>query len=153
MVEQPEDRKAEAVAASKRIEEQHVHLRDMIAEIGRTLENSFESDEQVCCQLATLLVKLESHFLDEEEEGFFEQIEQKAPRLSSETEQLKEEHQRLLIQVSKLIATAESCERTVSWWENLKTDFHEFSKALMHHESMENQLLQRAYNEDIGTRD
>ncbi len=150
---QRDNRAVVASAASERIEEQHAHLRDMIAEIRGTLENQEEEVEQVNHQLAALLKELVAHFLDEEDDGFFDQIEQKVPRLSPEVRHLKEEHQQFLEQMRVLVATAESRAGTPLWWQSLKTDFHEFSKALMHHESTENQLLQRAYNEDIGTRD
>lgn len=150
---QPSDRASSDLAASRRIEEQHVSLREMIAEIRKTISSRPDNLELIGQKLNDLQKKLETHFLEEENGGFFDQIDRKAPRLSTETSQLKDEHKVFLVQVRSLVVVAESCEGTDEWWQQLKKDFRDFSKAVMHHESMENQLLQQAYNEDIGSHD
>ena|GEM_PF-1785283 len=159
MTEQPEDsglppvRTIPETAASQRIDSQHVALRERIAGIRKTLEGQPDKPELVGSQLSMLSEELQEHFLEEEKGGFFDMIRQRAPRLASDTKLLEEEHQEFLGRIRDLITTAETCEGSEPWWQRLKAEFHEYSKGLMHHESLENQLLQRAYNEDIGSHD
>lgn len=144
---------ASEAAASQRIETQHVALRERIAEIQKTLESQPDEPELIGTHLSTLSHELQAHFLEEEEGGFFDHIRQRAPQLSTDTKLLEEEHQEFLGRIRDLITIAETCEGSDPWWQRLKAEFHEYSKGLMHHESLENQLLQRAYNEDIGSHD
>jgi iron-sulfur cluster repair protein YtfE (RIC family) len=141
------------IPASSRIAAQHGHLRDMIGQIQATLTNRPDRRDVIVHEIAALLKELEVHFHEEEDAGFFDQIDACAPQLTSETARLKEEHQVLLKQMRSLTALAETCEGSDPWWERLKTDFHQFSLTIMHHEAAENQLLQRAFNEDIGSHD
>ena len=140
-------------SASQRVESQHKVLRKMIAEVQGTLESQSDSFDILSSQLSVLAQKLQEHFIEEEEGGFFDHIKKRAPQLSTDSTQLEEEHVDLLGQIRDLIAKAATCEGSESWWQGLKTDFHDFSKLLMQHESLENQLLQRAYGEDIGSHD
>jgi iron-sulfur cluster repair protein YtfE (RIC family) len=139
--------------ASQRVESQHRVLREMLAEVRRTLESQPDSLDILGSQLSALAQKLQEHFLEEEEGGFFEHIRKRAPQLSTDSTQLEEEHVDLLGQIRDLVAKVATCEGSEPWWQDLKAEFHDFSKLLMQHESLENQLLQRAYSEDIGSHD
>ncbi len=138
---------------SKRIESQHRALRSRISEIQKTLESQSDTLDLIGSQLFALSQELHQHFLEEEKGGFFDHIRKRAPQLSTDTKMLEEEHHELLGQIRNLANCAETCDGSDLWWQRLKADFHEFSKELMHHESLENQLLQRAYSEDIGASD
>ncbi|MEO2046859.1 MAG: hemerythrin domain-containing protein [Pirellulales bacterium] len=140
-------------SVSQRYESQHKVLREMIAEVRGTLESQSDSLDILGSQLSVLAQKLQEHFLEEEEGGFFDHIRKRAPQLSTNSTQLEKEHVDLLGQIRDLIAKAATCEGSEPWWQGLKTDFHDFSKLLTQHESLENQLLQRAYSEDIGFHD
>ena len=139
--------------ASQRIETQHMALRDRVADIQRALQSQPDKSDPICSKLSGLLKDLQAHFLEEESGGFFNHIKLRAPQLETDTKLLQEEHQDLLGKARDLITAAEACEGNEQWWQRLKANFHDFSKSLMHHESLENQLLQRAYNEDIGSHD
>ena len=139
------------IPASDRIVSQHTMLREMIVQFQTTLDSRPERRDVAVHQISALLKKLEAHFHEEEEEGFFDQITACAPRFATETDRLMQEHQVLLKQMRCLTALAETCEGSDLWWDRLKNDFHEFRVTIMHHESAENQLLQRAFNEDIGS--
>ena len=77
----------------------------------------------------------------------------RAPRLSDNVESLKRDHQSLLSAVRKLNQVASQGNGSSDWWQQLEQAFHQFSTDLMHHESTENELLQQAYTDDIGTGD
>jgi hypothetical protein len=51
---------------------------------------------------------------------------------------------------SRRISGATGGNLSVAWRLDLSSEFHAFTKELMHHESEENKLLQQAYQEDIG---
>jgi hypothetical protein len=59
----------------------------------------------------------------------------------------------MLHTASELARFASAGSGSESWWRELNSRFHVFSKELMHHEGEENQLLQEAYQDDIGSKD
>ena len=153
MSQQPTGQNQAELESSQRVEHQHAELRGMVGEMQKTITSRPENAGFLGQKLTELMKYLEMHFHEEEAEGFFEQVERHAPRLTTETGQLKDEHKVFLVQVRSMIASVDSAEGTDAWWEQLEKDFLEFGKAIMQHESKENQLLQRAYIEDIGSHD
>ena len=136
-----------------RIDAEHQELRDLLARIHRTLANDQSSVEEVTKLLRTLCDDLRAHFRNEEEQGFFSQITDHAPRLTSHADSLCGEHLEMLLDAEALAKQSEMGDGTDRWRQALSEAFHSLSKQLMHHESEENQLLQQAYSEDIGGQD
>lgn len=141
------------VNAIERVELEHEHLRELLGDIHKNLCEPAAEVELVVEQLRTLCGKLESHFQTEEEEGFFTQITEQAPRLADQATLLCEEHIEMLDEAKSIAAKAEHCKKPLDLLCEVKPAFHEFSKQLMHHESEENEMLQKAYWEDIGPGD
>jgi hypothetical protein len=56
----------------------------------------------------------------------------------------------LLRKADELCRFASAGSPSMTWWRELSTRCQELSRQLMHHESEENTLLQRAYLEDLG---
>ena len=134
----PTGRTASEIDASQQIEAQHLALRERIAEIQNTLTKQSDDPNLIISQLSSLSHELKAHFQAEEEGGFFSLIKQRAPQLSTDTAHLEEEHHEFLGRIRDLITLAETHEGSEPWWQRLKGEFHEYSKALMHHESLEN---------------
>jgi hypothetical protein len=94
------------------------------------------------------------HFSNEEEaEGFFEQVTTHAPRLSNQAGHLCVEHEELMRKSAELCQFAAAGCASMTWWRELSTRCHQFSRQLMKHESEESKLLQQAYLEDISAND
>ena len=135
------------------IHREHEELRDALGNIHRTLGRREAGVATVAEMLSSLGDDVETHFSEEETAGFFDDVLERAPRLSDRIDTLRAEHQQLSAAVEKLEEVATSGDGSADWWQQIETAFHEFSKELMHHESCENELLLEAYTDDIGAAD
>lgn len=136
----------------ERIRQEHDELREMLGKMHRILARRLESGANVAKMLQSLHRHVQTHFDEEEHGGFFDDVVAQAPRLSDRATEVKHEHAWLNNVMRELIDYADDdlCD---DWWQRLETKFHEFSKALMHHENKENELLLEAYDDDIGLGD
>ncbi len=137
----------------EQIHREHEELRELLGRVHLLLTARVAAAADVRSCMASLREQIEGHFRDEEVEGFFEQIVDQAPRLDSRVDELRAEHAQLRSDVIKLGELANGDESGDGWWERLERGFHDFSRTLMHHETKENELLQAAYGEDIGSQD
>jgi hypothetical protein len=135
-------------SAIKRVEREHEELRAIIGAIHKNLAEPSPPATIVREHLAILCDKLECHFRTEEDDGFFSQITDQAPRLSDQADKLCDEHGTMLEEARAITNKA-----ILGEWPNVQQAFHKFSKRLMHHESEEIEMLQKAYWEDIGPAD
>jgi iron-sulfur cluster repair protein YtfE (RIC family) len=135
------------------IEREHEALREKLRFIHEALAAHHLRGEKLAELLHNLHDTLVVHFSNEEFHGFFGEITARAPQLKSSADKLCAEHQAMLHRASELVRFAAAGTGSEAWWRELRSGFQVFSKELMHHESNENALLQRAYQEDIGTND
>ena len=135
------------------IRREHEELRELLGEIHQMLAKRLEAVANVSEMLASLGDHVETHFAEEETAGFFDDVTDRAPRLSDRIDALRRDHLELLATVRQLNEVAGSGDGSADWWERLESAFHEFSKDLMHHESAESEILIEAYTDDIGAAD
>ncbi len=83
----------------QQLQQEHAELRELLGNIHRVLSERLESVARVSEMLASLSSHIEAHFKEEEVAGFFDEIVEHAPRLSSHTEALRSEHTQLLAAV------------------------------------------------------
>jgi iron-sulfur cluster repair protein YtfE (RIC family) len=132
---------------------EHAELRELLAGVHRTLAERREAAASVSRMLSSMCDHLETHFREEEVTGFFDSLDAKAPRLVDQTDDLRGQHTQMTAQFRALITLATRGDGSAAWWQELEDEFHKFSKELMHHESKEVELLQVAYDVDIGSQD
>lgn len=132
------------------IRREHEHLRQLLGEVHQTLNGRCSSAGKLAEMMLSLQRHVQEHFDEEEEGGFFHEVVTQAPRMTDRAENLKSEHVDLAGTVTELVTMANDAEELSR---TLDAKFHEFSKALMHHESKENDLLLDAYELDIGPSD
>jgi len=135
------------------IRREHEELRVLLGTVHRTLGERSETVTHVSEMLESLRDHVETHFTEEETDGFFDDVAARAPRVTDRTNELRNEHKLLLQNIRKLADTASSGDGSSDWWQRLDNEFHDFSKELMHHESKETELLQDVYTDDIGAAD
>jgi len=135
------------------IRREHEGLRNLLAGLHKVLGDRLEQVEEVSRRMESLSARIETHFNQEELTGFFDRIVDRAPRLSEQIDDLRAEHQSMLSDVRALHEISVDGDGSPAWWQRLEDKFHQFSKELMQHEHKENQLLQQAYDEDIGAAD
>lgn len=135
------------------IQKDHNELRRLLGEVHHVLSRKLENVARVAEMVESLTDHVESHFDEEEATGVFREVSEREPRLTSRAEELRCEHDRLRETVQALNLAAKSGDGAADWWEQLETAFRDFSKDLMHHEHQENELVQEAYEQDIGAGD
>jgi hypothetical protein len=135
----------------EKIKIEHDALRAKLGRIHACLVGPEIAAEDIVELLREFRSALAAHFSNEEESaGFFASITAHAPRLAHQAGRLCVEHEALLRKADELCRFASAGSPSMTWWRELSTRCHEFSRRLMHHESEENNLLQRAYLEDLG---
>jgi len=133
--------------------QEHEMIRERLKFLHRQLEQQQVPLNEVERLLKELRDCLNTHFHNEEREGFFDQIVTRAPQLSQQADSLTREHVELLQDLDALILFAECGSGQPLCWQTLTLRFQDFMKKLMHHESEENGMLQQAYVDDLGTKD
>ena len=136
---------------AERIKQEHDALRDKLRQIHAALAVRELEPDELRELLREFQIALGVHFSTEEEsEGFFESVTAHAPRLSGKAGQLCVEHNELLRKAAELCRFAAAGSPSLTWWRELNSRCHEFSRQLMQHESEESQLLQEAYQDDLS---
>jgi len=134
----------------EKIQQEHETLRSDLGHVHSVLENPGVSRGELLAQLKHLRTALSDHFWNEENEGFFTEVTALAPRLVPQAHELCAEHQEMMHRASELVRFAAAGAPSELWRMELKSRFQAFGKQLMHHESEENSLLQRSFQQDIG---
>jgi len=132
---------------------EHKQLRALLSEMGQILATRQVPLDTVVRKLSLLRDQLESHFRHEESEGFFDQISDHAPRLAGRITHLCVEHIDMLGELDSLLGQAMQGDGSEGWWCYMGASFQDLSRRLLEHEREENELLQRAYTDDIGSKD
>ena len=140
-------------SAFEQAQKEHEQLRERIKFLHQRIDVRPASADEIAKLLRELRAALETHFRNEECDGFFDQIVTRAPQLSRQAQKLTHEHVDLLQQTDALIHLADGSAGEPICPATLAAQFHDFSKLLMHHESEENGMLQSAYQDDLGTKD
>jgi iron-sulfur cluster repair protein YtfE (RIC family) len=134
------------------IRHEHQEICGLVAALYRTLAERHEPPNRVAGLLAHLGQRIRAHFHDEEAAGVFEDLERRLPQCANDVAELRKEHHDLAARLDRLDQLA-SGDYTPQCWNELEREFREFGTILSRHETRENALIQRAFNEDIGERD
>ena len=136
---------------AERIKLEHDVLREKLRQIRSVLAVRDVEGKEISDLLHEFQCALAVHFSNEEEsEGFFESVTAHSPRLAHQAGRLCIEHDLLMSRAAELCRFAAAGSPSLAWWRELSSRCHEFGQQLMRHESEESQLLQQAYQEDLG---
>lgn len=108
---------------------------------------------QVVEPLIALRDFMRGHFAQEEEGGYLEEALSHAPRLCVQASQLERQHPQLLAKISDACDLAGKRRDDPSVWPSIQEDARAAIKELLAHEAGENQLVQQAFNTDLGMAD
>ena len=139
--------------AHKQALERHRALNELMARIDRALEEKTSTVAEVSDLLAQLGDRLVKHFELEEEGGYFAEALTQAPRLISRANELMIQHPKMTRYARELAGAADPAQQPDLWWKQTRERFKAFQAELQKHESQENDLLQEAYNRDLGAND
>jgi len=104
-------------------------------------------------KLAELRDQLALHFALEEAYGYFDDPVFVAPQLGRVAESLRAQHRELYLEISQIAEQAERHQyrgQLPSWIVVLAGAFMRFHHRFQQHESRENELIQQAYDDDLG---
>lgn len=134
----------------EKIRQEHELLEERLAYIRRVFATRRPPADEAAALLWDLWSVLRIHFVNEESGGFFTEVTTYAPRLTRQADDLCLEHQAVLHTVSDLARFARAGAASQTWWRELKTRFQALCTQLARHESDEHELLQEAYQVDLG---
>jgi hypothetical protein len=109
-----------------------------------------EGLEGLRARLAATRAHLAEHFRFEEEDGYLDAVRQSEPRLERAVEHLAEEHRSLMQTLDALLALARGAAPPE---DRLREGLRQWVKEVRKHEARENDLVQDAFTQDIGTKD
>ncbi len=132
---------------------EHQELIDLLGQIRHALATDNKDAGEIEKLVGNLVRRMRSHFQDEEEGGYMSKALECAPRLTPLAEQLHQQHATLLEIAGRLSSHVGTKAGTEPWWTELAEIFDGFAKQLLKHESQENDLVQEAFIQDIGTGD
>ncbi len=101
-------------------------------------------------RLGSTQTHLVEHFRLEEQNGYMGAVRERAPRLERAIEQLALEHHELARSLQALIAQSKAA---TSVDDPFRQQIREWIKRVRRHEAHENDVLQDAFNLDIGAED
>jgi len=132
---------------------EHACLSEMLDNIRRTLAARNESRSAIAAKFQELNLVVLEHFEHEEQDGYFREVIERAPRLSERADALLSEHPAMAARLVALQTLAARRDEAVRWSTSLGKMFERFVECFRAHEYAENQLIQEAYTDDIGAED
>ena len=132
---------------------EHAKLRSLLDAVKDLLFERTAPMSELVNRLTELEALVGNHFQTEENSDCFDNLVHQAPRVSERVEVLIAEHGELTVQVHELVVLAETSSGTSDQWDQINMAFTEFTERLLHHEMVENELMQEVFTEDIGSKD
>jgi hypothetical protein len=129
----------------------HVALRKDLGKLEETVgPASREGVAELRVRLAATRTHITEHFRFEEENGYLEIVRKREPRLERAVQRLEEEHRQLARSLEGIVEEA----RTAPWLDEwLRGKVRAWLEQLRRHEDHENDVVQDAFNLDIGAED
>jgi hypothetical protein len=101
-------------------------------------------------RLAATRTHLAAHFRFEEHDGYMDAVRKREPRLERTVQQLADEHRQLAESLEGLV---KECGAATNLGDPLRQAVRAWVERVRHHEARENDLIQNAFNLDIGAED
>jgi DNA-binding transcriptional ArsR family regulator len=105
---------------------------------------------EIRARLGATQAHIAEHFRFEEENGYLDALKKREPRLERTIRQLAEEHRQLAQSLAALVGEARAA---TSLGDKFREKTREWIERVRQHEHHENDLVQNAFNLDIGAED
>jgi hemerythrin len=120
------------------------------AAIAATDAPTPEQRREVTQMIVNLRDCLAQHFAQEERGGYLEEAVTRLPRLEAKAAALQRQHGELLDAANAVLIAARQAATPADAWNVLRIEYTKLMQRLCAHEAAENEVLQTAFNEDIG---
>lgn len=151
---------SQAATLAQRIDDDHHRLRDTVRQLLEALEDETPKENFLIWKLEFLSRmrdfqhQLLKHFDLEELGGFMDTVLRTAPQYARQVDQLEIEHDDLIKDLDRAIATFKGADCASSpKVMRARERVRELVSALDAHEAVENELIQNVYNQDLGLGD
>jgi hypothetical protein len=125
-------------------------LADLCELEAAALPGSAEGLAGLRARLGATHTHITEHFRFEEENGYMDAVRKREPRLERAIQQLAEEHRQLAQSLDALIGESRTA---TSLDDRFRAEVRGWVERVRHHEGRENDLVQDAFNLDIGAED
>jgi hypothetical protein len=112
--------------------------------------SSREGLPELAARLGATHAHITEHFRFEEQNGYMDTVRRREPRLERAIQQLAEEHRQLAQSLAALLGKVRVA---TSMDDALRKDVRDWVESVRQHEVRENDLVQDAFNLDIGAED
>lgn len=112
--------------------------------------SSTASPEDVRDELRSARTHTSEHFRLEEQSEWMDTVSKRGPNMERTAEHLRQEHREFLEALDTLIEVVQSA---ASLDDALREKIHQWIERVRRHEMSEDDLIQEAYNLDVGTAD
>jgi len=112
--------------------------------------SSGEGLAELTARLGATRSHITEHFRFEEQDGYMDTVRKREPRLERTIQQLADEHRQLAQSIDRLIEQAKAA---TSLDDTFRDQVRVWAENVRQHEAHENDLVQGAFNLDIGAED
>lgn len=131
---------------------EHHQLNQLLARLQAALSTNDPRRAEILQWFDQLIAYVRDHFAHEENDGFFEQVADRAPRLKYEADLLKREHVEMLADLTQIDGRLHE-DPSVDGLRKAGADLRAFMHRFAEHEEGEDQILQEAFDRDVGSMD
>jgi len=140
-----------AISLTRALHRAHTALLEDLRKLEQAVSQpSEETPTGLCVRLAKARAHLTEHFRFEERNGYMDAVSKRDPRFDRTIQQLAEEHRVLARTISELHGEAKE---SSSLKETLRGRVRTWIESVRRHEARENDLVQDAFNMDVGAED
>jgi hemerythrin len=132
---------------------EHHHLKELFQKIQTVVAGGVTRRDELGVLIDELQQDILQHFAHEENAGFFDHIVAMAPQLVHETTLLKHQHKALASLLEDIATTLRREDLSAEQMQQVADLIYEFRVRFGEHEEGENQLLQEAFDRDVGSKD
>ena len=132
---------------------EHHELNDLISRLEASLGVEELDLAEISRSVEDLTTQVERHFAHEEDEGFFLQVEKRAPWFKERTDLLRQQHLEMSAALQQIFDSLQPAAAAELDAADVKERLFEFINQFREHEEEENRLLQEAFDRDVGSKD
>lgn len=146
----------QVVQEHRELHEVMEELRKTFRELAATHEDHAKYGEKVprlIEALGEMQTQLTQHFATEEDGGYMAEVLKVAPRFGEHAKKLQRQHEEFLGTLAHLRRRVQEFHPDKDRWTNIEEQFDRLLENLKVHEQQENDMLQEAYEEDVGAAD
>jgi hypothetical protein len=143
--------KTQGVVTARALHRAHETVLEDLRQLERAVQPAAGSKPvDLGARLASTQEHLTRHFRFEEQDGYMDAVRKREPRFERTIQQLAEEHRQLTKTLGALIGEAKGSTLAHG---SLRDRVRAWIEAVRRHETCENDLVQEAFNMDVGTED